>query len=400
MTWLHKTDPGHMGLSRINDYVLPTGGLTDQYNNYVTVFAQTELHKHKARWAAYVSAAQKVKSAGSLSLLPQGGFQIRLTAEEVIDWWLWRANEVGVRSANVALNRFLHRREVKGYFYRVARGLKLDKTYRLSEHCKIGNLNALPYFRGKEQYAGRRYLRGEPTRSWHFDYDRVGVLFVPTQMSQTTSSITWDDAEGEIYTNALLINALDGMRVWDGEMGFISEDGYPPGVLSRGWRSGMENQSIPTPKKLSTFGQAEARELRRLRRNISIEGRRLAIALELLREAKLHARDTDAYMKLGMCLEVVCSQGVQGNQTLDSISAKVRRTCAWLLGSNYGDRVSIYDEVGTIYDYRSKVVHTGALPQKFKASERQRHEALCTRIVRERLKAPDISKLSRGLGHP
>ena len=67
--------------------------------------------------------------------------------------------------------------------------------------------------------------------------------------------------------------------------------------------------------------------------------------------------DTDSMIDLGIALESLYLKGLESE-----LSFRFQLRAAWYLGKDQTDREALMEEFKQIYDYRSKAVHTGALP--------------------------------------
>ena len=67
--------------------------------------------------------------------------------------------------------------------------------------------------------------------------------------------------------------------------------------------------------------------------------------------------DTDRMIDLGIAFESLYLKGLDSE-----LSFRFQLRAAWYLGKDQTDREALMGEFKQIYDYRSKAVHTGALP--------------------------------------
>ena len=95
---------------------------------------------------------------------------------------------------------------------------------------------------------------------------------------------------------------------------------------------------------------------------------KLRVAIERWIMSKTDRSRIDKVIDLGIALEALYLSDIEEPTEL---SFRLRLHAAWHLGKDEEDRRRLMKEFGEIYDWRSKVVHTGKLPEK-KVSRRKR----------------------------
>lgn len=81
--------------------------------------------------------------------------------------------------------------------------------------------------------------------------------------------------------------------------------------------------------------------------------RKLRTAARFLRRAETAEEPGDSYLYMATCLEGLLVEGK------DEVSARLRDAVAFLLGNSHEQRKTLRDEVGHLYDVRSRYIHEG-----------------------------------------
>ena len=96
---------------------------------------------------------------------------------------------------------------------------------------------------------------------------------------------------------------------------------------------------------------------------------KLQIPIDRWVESKTNRSRIDKIIDLGIALEALYLSDI--DETTE-VSFRLRLHAAWHLGENEEDRRQLMKEFGEIYDWRSKVVHTGKLPEKRVSRKKRR----------------------------
>ena len=119
-------------------------------------------------------------------------------------------------------------------------------------------------------------------------------------------------------------------------------------------------------------GKAEIEKARCLYKKLvdldSNDGEKLQIPIDRWIMSKTPQNPIDKIIDLGIAFEALYLSDIDETTEL---SFRLRLHAAWHLGENEEDRKALMKEFSEIYDWRSKVVHTGKLPEK-KVSRRKR----------------------------
>ena len=114
-------------------------------------------------------------------------------------------------------------------------------------------------------------------------------------------------------------------------------------------------------------GEAQIGEAKRLyRKMITLDANvagRLQIPIDRWMKSKTSQAPEDKIIDLGIALEALYLSDRDGNSEL---SFQLRLRAAWHLGRDEAHRKELMKDFSKIYEWRSKVVHTGRLPKKTK----------------------------------
>jgi len=332
------------------------------------------------------------KSMNGLKIAyPFGGrFEIR----DLAMWFIWRANELGLRKARSDLRKFKQSKTLTGKFISPIIGFRTDKRIKLSDDYLIEPFDQLPIFEGKMTFSpARGYITAGPVHySWH---DRCALTFeIKYKIGDEAPSIKHKVSD-EAFSICLIASCLENTKLSMKRLVFASMDNSPFGFFRSSSSESIFGKDLDfnTPAKDERYSL----DLKLLRLLLKREDEinipdHVGNAIYHLWEAKFRQYDRDAYIALGMALEIALNKGDDGGSNRDSISSSVKRRAAWLLGKNYSERKEIFDQVGRIYTLRSKIVHTGIISTKSeKMIDRKLHENLVSRLLQKLIMSSEVN---------
>ena len=120
------------------------------------------------------------------------------------------------------------------------------------------------------------------------------------------------------------------------------------------------------PAKVGEADIKEAKRLYKILDKSSDVREKLQIPINRWIKSKTLEEPIDKIIDLGIAFEALYLSDISETTEL---SFRLRLRAAWYLGKNEEDRRRLMKEFGEIYDWRSKVVHTGKLPNKTKKTE-------------------------------
>jgi len=312
-------------------------------------------------------------------------------------WFIWRINEVGLRSARTDLRRLKRTKTLTGKYIAPLIGYRSTEAIKLFGEYRIEPFEDLPIFDGKIPSASQWTIPGIPSGSKkkigknesgepiNYGYkDQCALTYTLKYEIGTPYKAEWNDISDELYTIAILGSALENSRMSVSRMIFTTLDSSPFGLLSSGSSETRYGTSINRWFDAKT--ERYQLDIKKLRQLYKFTGKNtvpnhIAGALYYLLEAKFKTNDVEAYLYLGTALEIGLAHGVD-DANKDSISSTIRRRAAWLIGADYNERQRIFMQIRDIYALRSSAVHTGGFDRKKKKlANRKEHQNLCSRIL-------------------
>lgn len=123
----------------------------------------------------------------------------------------------------------------------------------------------------------------------------------------------------------------------------------------------------------------------------------LSRAIDRLGRSRLAISPVDRALELGIAAEIALMHG-QGEGNAE-ITHKIGTRAAWLLGTDPGERESIFTDMKKLYAARSQAVHSGVLTSSRATLDLDAADALVTRVLLAILRLghfPDWTKLAMG----
>lgn len=366
---------------------------TNDFRSFV--FTQLRHGTNLKKFAPYKKEIEddSVFSTWNGEKLPWGVF----STTDLAVWFVWRINEVGLRSARADLRRLKKTKTLTGKYIAPLIGYRSTKAIKIIGEYRIEPFEDLPIFDGKIQHASQWSVSGIPSDSKKaigrnesggpIDYGYKGICALTYTLKYkigTPHKPEWSEISDELYSIAILASSLEDTRMSVRRMIFTTLDSCPFGMLSSGSSETKFGTSIGRwiDAKTERY-QLDIKKLRELYKFAEKNAvpNHVAGALYYLLEAKFKTNDVEAYLYLGMALEIGLAHGID-DANKDSISSTIRRRAAWLVGVDYDDRQRVFMQIRDIYALRSSAVHTGSFDRKKKKlANRKEHQNLCSRIL-------------------
>lgn len=399
---------GHLDLPILGDFIQPAKSVRDfrsliQYQANHSNISQLEKYREEIEQDPEIIAMDGAP-------LPWGRFSVH----DLGLWFIWRVNEKGIRKARSEIRRLKKERTIAGVYIAPIVGFSTNTTITLFNGYKIEPLELLPNFDGKIQFSSGMFTPGIRVDQKSSNYrsssggpiqygynGKCAMAYSVRHVLGSEPTSNWNDIANDMRAISLLATSLRDTRISLDRMVFNSIDSSPFGQLASGSTESLFGEAEKYNDNLFTENyMLDVKSLRKLF-NYTEQNtipQYIVDALYYLSQAKFKSSDVEAYMYLGMALEIALAKEISKDNR-DSISSTIKRRGAWLLRNNYDDRKSVFHDIGTIYSLRSAAVHTGGFDaKKKKLANRVEHQNLCGELLLKLMLSGDIDLERLSLG--
>lgn len=285
--------------------------------------------------------------------------------DRIVCWWLWRANDVGVDTANSELDHFLNSDEISCSAVLWVYGVESTQIIQLSENVWIYPPNEMPDSEDKENV-----LRSKWKHDVNFSPVHSAALVAEVTVNKTSSDKPRNDKQiFECYRTlndiALLLNVLPEVCCAGGYRTSYAPASVPHGpfggrgggvavadILPKNQPSSITPDSIvPLQNLLDGFKKLSPSWKERISRSVARLG-----------QSKSRADHNDKALDLGIALEMVLLHAEHNkNELPGQLHNHFRLRGAWLIGESFDERSDLFGKLGKIYTQRSQVAHNGVL---------------------------------------
>jgi hypothetical protein len=356
---------------------------------YERIVVNTEIGKQVV--AALESDPRVVRLKGEL--ISQASSGQPLNTHLLAMWYLWYEQEHSSEETKKCLDTFLDSDTIQLNNTLWVLGIEVEEPISLAGGITIQPDKAMPYHFDKERFARRlRMIELAPSVK-----EPTCGLTCLGNVKKVIDPRTFRDEDKEYWAAnrrmhdlAFLLNALDNVSCIPYSSTSYPSPSVPYGPFLIGGAGFTPSDFLGRRKaKLSSSDRTVIEELISGYDSLSeTERTRMQLILYRIMQAKRGTRIEDRILDLGIALEMLLLQDNRNNVQL-SLSFRIRGS--WLVGTSKEDRLSVYQQLKEIYDYRCQVAHSGVLCNG-KAREIQkvedsfpRYEALAGRICRKLL---------------
>lgn len=321
-------------------------------------------------------------------LISQGSAAVSFQLYLLVMWWLWRANEVGVATADSDLELFLESTDIAAFFAQWVYGAEPSETISLTDKVKIVPIEEM-FDCGDKEEIYRSNWRGKSSivhlPSTALLTEMKIEKFAPAGPSETVHAV-----QGTLQEIALLLNVLPDICCVLGFSTSYMPSNVPFGPFGgrgaghtigdiRPNRNGSNltaECSLPLRKLISGFGNLPDNWKERVTRSIA-----------RLSQSKSRIDANDKALDLGIALEMVLLHSEhKAGELPGQLHNHFRARGAWLIGESYEDRRHFYKALGEIYSNRSQVAHNGVLSKPKGADySTQREQFLDHQAIAEKI---------------
>lgn len=314
-----------------------------------------------------------------------------LDADNLAEWWIWRANEVGQETADKDLELFLSNPEVDSVQAIWVYGVETTDTQEVSPGVFLVPAKEMPLSHEREQFL-ETDIGYRPMPVVRPKAALVAHVSIPKAISDAQTddmSVIWG-VHQKLRNAILLMNCLPDTMCFTGFSSSYCPPEVPLGVFSGAAGGGFSLQDfLPyrstkfNPSNNPLFSQLMA-SYRDLPEGIRT---RLSRALHRLALAKGRLDDWNTALDLGIALEMVLLDKEHKGGLPGQLHLQFRLRGSWLVGSDLADRESVFRTLKEIYVNRSEVAHSGTSQtiEKMNPSEksemRKRHFTVAERIL-------------------
>lgn len=334
------------------------------------------------------------------------GFEPRVLAM----WFLWAVNEFGREIAEKNLDTFLNSHEIPIINALWVLGIETDESIQLENGLVITPISEMPDSREKENY-----LRINIDASGHQQPKPKAAITFKTKITKSYKSdedlsVTlsrdkgfWE-ASKLLYDASLAINVIESISCVPYFSTAYTLPQMPIGLFG-GSGGGIPQYDVIgrsvskiTPEKKDEINAVISSFLA-LRDKEKV---RFSRVLSRLSQSKRRDQIEDKILDLGIALEMAL---LDDNKNHQQLSLAFRLRGSWLIASDDNERLSIYQQLKDIYNYRSQVAHSGVLcgndPAKINVVRESyaNHSMVAERIIRKLIceGRPDWQKLLLGV---
>lgn len=319
-----------------------------------------------------------------------GGGGSRLELDTLVAWFVNYASNHNIAEATEKLVEYLKADEVNYLAVIWVVGVEVESAVKITDDVDLVPISLMPDNSDREYFEQHEFnflsagvvkpkaalvaksrttkvLANEPAKESKKNSDRIQTIFK------------------SLHDNALLLNLLPELACIANYSTSYLEESVPPGPF--GGRGGSRPiQDIAGTHKITkatAIMLADHNYNELLNSFSSLTGRdleRWTLIISRLSQAKRRSEIADKVLDLCIAMEMAI-MGDHGHREQLSLTFRLRG--ARVLSDDAGERKKIHDELKAIYDYRSKVAHSGGITQIERNHLQEnidRYEALASNI--------------------
>ncbi len=316
-------------------------------------------------------------------MLKLGNFYTKVDFSLQAEWLLKQSTLLGAEIISEKLERFLNQEEIKGHDVLVINGVSLEEGFELSNGIKLIPYTDLQNTTNKATYNPLSipddaecpdYIRSWLMVQKYFFNPRVAVpsaalicpnVSKPLFQNVDISTLKLDDLyrsrHNELLEACTCLTLAGPCSPTPMGMWWEPTDWIPYSL----WYGGASGESRfdlinNTNRKLTESDRDKIQKIHHQYSQLSDAIKtELSVPIDRLNRAIRRDAFADKAIELGIVMEAIfLNDNDQGE-----LSYRLRQRAAWMLGNNYIERKEIMKFFGELYNYRSKAVHTGYLPQ-------------------------------------
>lgn len=281
---------------------------------------------------------------------------------DLVAWYLWRANEIGIEAAAADLDRYLNDENIETLQALWVYGVEVPNTVSVIPGVSLIPAREMPISIEREQFINSRFAFPPPPIQMPVAALTCRVRIPKASSDQPTKRLDalWQ-AQRELRELSLVLNCFGRTKC----LGAFSSSYCPPDV-PLGFLGGSGGGSplydvIPAAPEgfVPREDGLEARVFSAFKQLPEKPKTRLSNALRRMAQAKSRLNYSEFALDLGIALEMVLLGGTHKRGVPAQLSVQFKLRGSWLAGSNGKDRKAIYSTLGKIYTTRSEVAHSG-----------------------------------------
>lgn len=259
--------------------------------------------------------------------------------------------------------RVISTNTAKGAFVAVLSGIDVETEFNLGNEIRLVPFRQIPESSNKQHLLHKAKIPADATSALLVEFEISNFYFDPTQ--STSSHIP---SGGQVETIRRIADCL--MVFTNSSSGIIAEWDLVIDVGAPRFNEVMIRLdplvAYTSTFKSTTIKADQATQLAEAASHwLTFRGDygQISLACARLRRSGRGMHPEDQAIDLGVALEVLLSGNLNSTQEL---SHRLAMRGAWLLGSDPDKRLTMAGNLKSIYDMRSKAVHTGRVSGKFK----------------------------------
>lgn len=345
-----------------------------------------------------------------------GGMGI-MHVESLAAWVLWAMHEYGADVTEIKLEEYLNAEKIPVMLTLWVLGIRLKDTINIEDGIQIIPVEKMPESREKENYTDRHRKGGDfpmmhprPQAAIVGMSERIKVFTQKEARDRTKQGTdAYRVSEEERKHNQTIFNSiskisclLNAVRGVSCIPYYSTVYGLPDTPMGVGGGGGGSYTSYGVSGLLG-FSEINAGTVDDLNTLISqfdtmsIENQSsIYSALDRLRQAKTQGSVSNQILDLCIALEMLLRDN-NDRQSAQSFSARG----SWFIGTSYTHRKEVFEQLKTIYRYRSRVAHGGVLTRaevKEIHSNLPKYIGLAEEIVRKVIYNPNVNWSDLQLG--
>jgi hypothetical protein len=352
---------GHLGLPRLalTERPVPSHGAILSLIVAVLAAARSEVGTSIRR---RLEADSRVEALNG-KMIGTGTGASRFDLDQLVSWWIWRANEVGQETANSNLEIFLNGNEIVTLQALWVYGVTSTKTQTVFPGVDLVPAKEMPASYEQEEFLASSFNpfggRGPVPQA-----ALVSRISIPKINPSDDSSVRNDDVWEKhklLQDIALLMNCLSDTMCFAG----LTTSYCPPEVPLGFFGGGGGGRSLKDvlPFRSVVVKDEEIPVLERVVKSYrglpEASRSRLSRALQRLSLAKGRLEPGDKALDLGIALEMALLDNRSDHDFPGQLHVQFRLRGSWLVGVTPDDRKELFKTLGEIYKHRSQVAHTG-----------------------------------------
>jgi len=317
-------------------------------------------------------------------MICNGSGASRFSLENLVMWWVWRANRVGVEVAKKNLEDFLVNEKIDINEVLWIYGAAPEEVLRLTGDVRLVPLKDMPDSREKKQAMDAQFGLF-PTSGIGFSAALVASRKVDKIYPSDLVCCEFEKSFfKKFHEISFMLNIIGGICCAAGfQTGYVSDE-TPFGPF------GGSGGSLPVYDVLPKMGTSHVSHESALHFSKLFEKfqnlpsnwkERVLSSSRRLAQAKSRIDLNDKALDLGIALEMVLLHSEHNKAELPGqLSNHFRLRGTWLAGNDYVERKQYFDSLGRIYSQRSQVAHNGILAPLKGPEHNQLHEQIAEHI--------------------